>query len=444
MKFTRRQYFFVLILILMIITYLPLLSKQLPPIIGSPYLWSVIWGGSVIIFYPRILTHRVMIIFFLYALFIIFGNLALWPNLTQWNKSGIMKDIMYIGIGLSIYLYFIFTGEYKDFAKIAGMTLIFLFITAIMTVIVTSIDPMYSRMAIDRESESEILAHQTLQRLGAGGYGSSIVIMALFPMLVYYFMNKHIRYNRTLIVFYILFMLFTLIRIQIFANVIIAMIAIAISFAGASRIKTSIATLTLFIIIALVIPRSFYAKTFISIANTFEKQEDINYKFRDLANFVQSGAALEEESTTAYARAMRYPSLYESFIQSPLLGCFYMSDSSGRGYNIAGGHLYWMNKLTVTGIFGFLFFAAIPFLFLRKSITIVPRNMKFYFLIALMSYLSYGFLKNLGGHSWYVFFVIIPGMVYLPLLSRKKVLSEDQSQNIIEEEEDEKKSIQSF
>lgn len=367
-----------------------------------------------------------MVIFFLYTLFIVFGNLALWPNLTAWNKNGMLKDIMYIGIGLSIYLYFFFSGEYRDFARIARLTLVFLFITAIMTLIVTSIDPLYSRMVFDRDSETEIQAHQSLQRLGAGGYGTSIVIMTLFPMLIYYIMNKQIRYSRSLIVFYVLFMLFTLIRIQIFANVIIAMIAITISFSGASRIKTSVAALTLLIVITLIIPRSFYAKTFISIANTFENQVDVSFKFKALAKYMETGESFEEENSITYARVMRYPALLESFVQSPVLGCFFMSDSNGRGYNSAGGHLFWMNKLTVTGIIGLLFFAAIPYLFIRRSIKLIPQRMKFYYLIALFAYISYGFIKNLGGHSWYVFFVIVPGMAYLPLLNRSSRIPEDQ------------------
>jgi hypothetical protein len=119
--------------------------------------------------------------------------------------------------------------------------------------------------------------------------------------------------------------------------------------------------------------------------------------------------------------------LFESFIRSPIFGCYFFSEKDGRGYERAGAHLYWMNKITVTGIAGFVFFVSIMIAFFRKSVTLIPKNMRFYYMIALVSFVIYGFFKNLGGHTWYAFFVIIPGMCYLPLLSKKVRKSDNHS-----------------
>ena len=45
------------------------------------------------------------------------------------------------------------------------------------------------------------------------------------------------------------------------------------------------------------------------------------------------------------------PMLFEAFSENPIFG-YSWGDLSK--YNAEGGHIYWMNKLTVLGIFGFI------------------------------------------------------------------------------------------
>jgi hypothetical protein len=76
-----------------------------------------------------------------------------------------------------------------------------------------------------------------------------------------------------------------------------------------------------------------------------------------------------------------------------------------------------MNKLTTTGLVGTIFFLTI----LIYHIKIVTKRMKvdhmFFFLLAMLSIISYGLIKNLTGReAWYAFFVVIPGLYYLPII----------------------------
>ena len=101
------------------------------------------------------------------------------------------------------------------------------------------------------------------------------------------------------------------------------------------------------------------------------------------------------------ARTERYPILWDTFKESPILGCYFQSDKTGYGYKALGGHLHWMNKLTVTGIIGFLLFIIIPVSFIRKNMRYYNQEYKFYYLLSSLSILAYGFLKAIAGfETW--------------------------------------------
>jgi preprotein translocase subunit SecG len=118
--------------------------------------------------------------------------------------------------------------------------------------------------------------------------------------------------------------------------------------------------------------------------------------------------------------------LLEAFSKSPIMGCFFQSDSYGNGYNEKGFHVYWMNKLTVTGIVGFVFFLSIIIVFVYRERKNIEGGYSYYYLLAIFSVLLYGVFKNIGGREiWYFFFVIILGMYYLPLLKKKNNMIED-------------------
>jgi hypothetical protein len=80
-----------------------------------------------------------------------------------------------------------------------------------------------------------------------------------------------------------------------------------------------------------------------------------------------------------------------------------------------------MNKITIIGIIGLIFFI-IPILFhIKNTIKMANNEAKYYILLSFIALLSYGFFKSLSGReTWYIFFIIIPGLNYLNLIKRQK------------------------
>jgi hypothetical protein len=113
----------------------------------------------------------------------------------------------------------------------------------------------------------------------------------------------------------------------------------------------------------------------------------------------------------------------EAFVRSPVLGCYFNSSEFINGYELDGAHLHWMNKLTVTGIIGFVIFIFIPIFFIKNNLHYFNSQYKFYYLLASLSILCYGLFKTIAGRdTWYAFFIILPGLYYLPLLRKNGTL----------------------
>jgi hypothetical protein len=217
-----------------------------------------------------------------------------------------------------------------------------------------------------------------------------------------------------------LFAFAALISMQIFANIIISLSFLILAIIG-GRLKQKLITFFLCLIFILTIPSSFYSKSLFTISKIFPAELVLHEKLVDLAAYVSyknetnNNNLIRNSGSEAEGRLARYPQLWNLFIQHPLLGInsSYIKDSGG------GFHLFWMYKLTTHGIVLFLLFVLIPLRFIIFNYKTFNLAFKDYYILASISFLSYGLVKNIGGReAWYTFFIILPGMYYLPLLQR--------------------------
>lgn len=407
---------------LMASTFLPLLFNNLPPIIRSHHLWTILFGLSILLFYPRVLKTPIMIPIILYGLILIIGLNVIWSNVDDWNINLLFNELYQISIGASVISYFLITKDYYGLAKITRMTLIFISVTAVMSIIISLINPSYARDLIGIEafksaaSRKDILSYK---KYGGGGYGSAIVFMGLIPILIYYYKNKLlINLKSTYVLIFIIILFLALIRMQIFANILIAIIFSLFALGGLKKLNKSLLITFIFLFIFLIIPIKFYIFVLYYFSQFFPITSNIYYKLTDMAFFLGSGAV--DLNTGIGERFERYPLLLLSFTESPILGHYFILNKTSIGYYGLGAHLYWMNKLTIIGIVGFLIFFRIIYKFTRTISKKFSDQFVFYFWLAVISILVLGLLKAISGREvWYFLFIILPGMYYLPLLNTK-------------------------
>ncbi len=421
----KQKYFFTLSMILMAKSFLPIVFNNLPLFIGSTHLWSVIWGVSLLFFQPNVLSNKAIIYLAKYGFFIFVATLTFYTNMDDVNYKNLFSELYNISVSVSIITYYYETKDFINLAKLIKWSLVFLFITTIMTIISSSIDPYYARnltgLSLDTvgTERDNIIG---MRRYGGGDYSAATVFMSIIPFFVYFFKNQHLSImSKTQITLFAVLIFLALIGMQIFANLIFGIFLIIISFFGLEKLKNSILFFAIFFAFLFVIPKDIYVSALIGTASYFTTSKDINHKFADLAVFIETGAEVGDNSNEASMRAERYPMLFDAFVQNPLLGCYFNSDKFGNGYRDEGAHLYLMNKLTIMGIIAFIAFLIIPYRFIKSNLKRFNSKYNFFYIMASISIIGIGLFKVVGGRStWYAFFVILPGIYYLPLLKKTK------------------------
>lgn len=424
MIITRQNHFFFIVFMLMASTFFPLLFNNLPPLFRSHHIWTILWFVSVLTLLPRILFQKSMNFLWLYGIFLVVSLLTFNKSMDDWNKKLLINEFYQIAVSVSVISYFDYVKDYKSLAIITKWSLVFLFVTAIMSIVSATIDPMYARNIVSAgsivsgEEREQVMA---FKKYGGSGYSTAIAFIGIVPLFLYYYKNKYMRsMNRKYILLFIVSLYLALISIQIFTNILLAVVVLLFSLVSTERRKSTIILVSLVAIIFLAIPNDIYADGLRAVAGLFQDQSELNYKFNDFAQFIETGASIDQ-STGAGARVERYPMLWESFVHSPVMGCYYLNDSGGYGYMNEGGHLYWMNKLTVTGLVGLLMFVLMIYNIVKSHLRKIKTDYRYYYLLAVIFMLGYGIFKAIVGREmWYTLIILLAGAYYLPLLKRNR------------------------
>jgi hypothetical protein len=235
---------------LLLTTYLPLITNNLPTFIGSFHFYAIIFCVSIILFQTNVVQRKTILITLIIGvvLVFVFPNIF-WLYLDEWNRENQFFDFYYIFIAILIFSFYEYTGDKVSCAKMVQIALLFLGITAIMTLYSAYLNPMYARYLAGSFFEKD--EGDFFQRLGGGTYSTATAIMALIPMLFYYFKNNILLGRKKYFIFLYASLLFiSLIRMQIFGNILIAVVIMIFSLRGSKNINMSI----LYVVVIVVIP----------------------------------------------------------------------------------------------------------------------------------------------------------------------------------------------
>jgi hypothetical protein len=185
-------------------------------------------------------------------------------------------------------------------------------------------------------------------------------------------------------------------------------LAIILSILGRKNIKRSLFIIGFIFIIAILIPKAFYSNVLIELSMYFNPDSETFNKLNDMAIFL---IKTDYVTSGTGARAARYPLLINAFLTDPVWGYY----ATRNTYDISsGGHIYWMNRLTVLGLMGFIPYIIIHFLHIKTTTKYFNKEFTLYFLISIFSIIILGLLKNISGRQlWFMYFFIIPGLYYL-------------------------------
>ncbi len=421
---TYKSYFRFIAYMLIISTFLPILKYNLPPIVRSHHIWTLLWFISLFIFYPKIFGNNLLkFVLACGAVMLLLLN-SIWIDIGELNPKRIINEFYQVTVAISVIVYFRMRGDYKGLANLTKWALFFLFITAILSFTTFLINPTYARDLIGVSSvgtnyEAEMI--RSYAKYGGGGYSFASALVCMFPVLIYFYKNPTQSYfNKNKLMIIIIVFLVALFVMQLFANILLAITVIALSWLGVSKAKPGFILLLLFTSLFLLIPSHIYIALLQSIGALFKTESELYFKFNDMATFISYGGSFE--GTGIGGRAERYSLLWDLFLRNPVFG----HSVGGAGYKnwFGGAHLYWMNKLAVYGLLGTIPFLIIIYKSIKMNLRFFNNEFVYYFLLSMFSIIALGAMKLLVGRElWYTFFIILPGMYYLPLLKKTKTHS---------------------
>jgi hypothetical protein len=395
-------------------TTLYIVFRNLGREIGSfAFLWAPITLLSIFYKHSSTFSKGPMRILLLYGLIMVgILQFALWKNMTEWNKVRISYEFYFLVVMTTILVYYWSRGEFMKLAFLSKLAFIFIVITLITTNIALFLDP-----HIVRESAATGLFSDNQKAIfkftGAMEYSYVQSVICLIPILIY-----HIKSNRSMVfpprvlVAILILIIITEIRSLVLANLIITLIITIISFIGSKKRSITFVTFSLAALLLLSTSNTFFANISSNMSNYFEPNSLMRTKLSDFARFIENPEF--DNSTEAGSRAERYPLLYKALIASPITG----DASYVSGLKLSGGaHLYWMNKLALWGIPGFLFFIYVLYKIFKKISSLFDSGYRFFYYLSLLTLVFLGLSKVVGGREpWLMLIVVIPGLYFLPLL----------------------------
>lgn len=398
-------------------TSLYIIFRNLPSVFGSfMAFWTPITLLVIFISRPGVFLKSNMKLLYLYGIISI-GILqyTLWKYMSEWNRIRVLYEYIYFIVFTSVLNYYVLRKEYHKLAWIGKWTFIFILITLVTTNIALFFFPTIVRDSANT-SDFSTLQNRIYNYLGSMDYSYAQAIICLIPVLAFNIKNNRILVFKPQILKLILILIIiTELRSQVFANILVTLIITGLSFINRSNKKALLAFSILGILI-ISLPSYVYSNLFYSLSTFFSESSVLNAKLSSLSEFILNPEI--NESTDLGARAERYPLLFNALMTSPLMG---YSSYHNPVSIAAGAHLFWMNRLTIWGIPGFLFFIFILYRLLKSISSGFDNDFRYFYKLSVFSICILGLAKAVGGREpWLLLIVVIPGLYYFPLLENSK------------------------
>lgn len=369
--------------------FLPVFFSNIP----LPGLWFgmlLMYSLSLFLVAPKIFISKQLII--VYTFSVVYFIMAPFTESIV-EKAWFVRRFLPLFVSVSLYTYYLrYPVLNKTLRIVLWYTIIIIIISCITTIIGLSIYPMASRDLASGVWGDEELA-DFYRKMGIVGFGFINALAYIIPLFVLFYKTSK-KYK----VFYLILILvsfYTVIKAQYTTQLLLFVMALLISWFGASFILRNKVFIVLTVFILAILPNSFYSVILEYVAQIIPG-ETLKIRIIDLAETIQQGDISEGDTHTA-DRFSRIPFLLSEFIKSPIIG-------GGK----SDGHIFWLNHLSLYGVIGIIPWIMIlvdNYKIVKKRLT----NTYIYYQIAFLMFIALGFMKNSGNREQYiVLFLILP------------------------------------
>jgi len=251
-------------------------------------------------------------------------------------------------------------------------------------------------------------------RIGVAGITFVFSIPFLIPVIIGVFKQyADTRQQKIAMILLALLILYSTYLSAITAALLLAIAGFMVGFLGSRRFKSSMVTLVFFTLFMVVVPKSITSSGFYYISGLIGN-EDTSTKFKDMGTSIEEGINVDSPTNSVESRVERVPANINSFLRHPLFG---------QGFE-ENAHIFWLNYLAQFGIIGAFPLILILYKTYKRNILLFSSEFHFYYFVAFILFVVSGLMKAYSGGMFYYIFLVLPGVYYLSVFSKKAVGAE--------------------
>lgn len=395
--------------------FLMIVFNNLPFPLSSVVLYTILFSLITLLFYPQLLVTKGMILVYLFVIIYLIGIPLVWNDRqVGWgdpiNYRWIVQEMVPVYTSILIFTYFIYVRDFKGLALVVFYTFLFILITSITSIIGLSRFPMAARDSggtLMEQGMYNLLVYY--RKIGIATFGFFTGISLVIPVVIYSLKKFHFGIIKgifyigslTIIVYGILMARYT-------NAILFTVVLFSISIIHLKNLKRLTLIGLFALILVILVPSSQIAGLFYFASKQFkgtlteERLFDagLTIEFKDIDRL--------HGKEHAARKLGRIPELIDSFIGNPLIG-------GGENYS----HNFWLDRLSLFGLIGFLPWLLIVMYQIRNNLKIFNQDYKPYYILAMFSFIALGFINNMGGSQFFtIVFFLIPGTYFLKYLSK--------------------------
>lgn len=385
--------------IIVVFTVIMPIAKLEAPVIQRFQNVAFLWFLAVLFLKPKLLIHKLMLFF--YIAFII--NLIIWGSFNNqfsynYNPADILRfcfPYMWMGLAVNLNLYFIKSNDYIGFRRTIYIAFILILITSITSILGLNIFPNASRSMNQGTMAIDYNLHNYYSKIGIAGYGFYAMVMLLIPIMVFYIKKIKTKFLKLFFYFFIIIFIYSIYKAQHTTILVFALVGFIISHFNLYKkfwLKASLAVLFAIIFSA------FLSEIIYSITENMQASSVVK-RLNDIAFTLDEGFV--DDSYFVSERLGRTQSSIDIFFKNPIFG-------SGE----SSGHAYWIDRLALTGIIGFILYVNIFIKSYKLNSRLFPDDVKYYQLVYFII-LLFGVIKNMTAvEIWFTPLFLAPCLLW--------------------------------
>ena len=393
--------------------FLPIVFRKLGSPFHTPTFYLVVWIIFILYSYPRLMFSKSLVYIYMSATILSIGILTIWKDRTIDDVSTIsllwgIKELLWLFLSILMYSYFIKAKDYKGLAWVVLISLMFMVITSITSIIGINNYPESMRGSTNNVNQISAVDYQSL---GIGNFGFFIALALSFPVFVFFIKNNAIAIKIKVIIVAVLSIFYiTIVRSSYATTLLTATFFFIIALLVRKKLSGIAITIIVFVVLAFFV---FKGVTVDIIKNSAYLIENTTLQKRllDFSKMIELSDYDPNEGKTyaATERLSRSMISMNSFFRNPIIG-------DGK----SAGHAYWLDLLAEFGILGFFPWILIFRDQIRLNTATLKGSFLVYYQITILSLILFGLFKNgLNAQQpmMYIFF-ILPGMYFLLYLKK--------------------------